>query len=96
MKPAAMQRDHTPVRALEIALLATRSTAFSASGSLPSRLPSVYAIGLVPLLSHIIGLVLCIVWVFSLWLLLAGRRWFPRANRSDRWRSWAACCSFSF
>ncbi len=30
-----------------------------------------------PLLSHIIGLVLCIVWIFSLWLFLAGRRWFP-------------------
>lgn len=77
MKPAAMQRDHTPVQALEIALLATRSTAFSGSGSLPSRSPSVYAANPMSLLSHLIGLVLCIVWIFSLWLLLAGRRWFP-------------------
>ena len=30
-----------------------------------------------PLLSHVIGIVLCIVWIFSLWMLLAGRRWFP-------------------
>ncbi len=50
---------------------------FLASGSLPSRPAAVYATGPMPVLSHIIGLVLCIVWVFSLWLLLAGHRWFP-------------------
>ncbi|MCY4386386.1 MAG: hypothetical protein OXC18_04690 [Desulfurellaceae bacterium] len=30
-----------------------------------------------PVVSHVIGLVLCIVWIFSLWLLFAGRRWLP-------------------
>ena len=29
------------------------------------------------LLSQIIGIVLCILWIFSLWLLVAGRSWFP-------------------
>ena len=77
VKRTAMQRNHTEIRALEIAPLPNRFDAFSASGSLPSRSPSVYAANPMPLLSHIIGLVLCIVWVFSLWLLLAGRRWFP-------------------
>ena len=77
MKRIAMQRNHTWIQALEMAPLPTRSGAFSASGSLPSRSPSVYAISPMSLLSYIIGLVLCIVWIFSLWLLLAGRRWFP-------------------
>jgi len=77
VKRTAMQRNHTQVRALKIAPLPTRSGAFSASGSLPSRSPSVYAVSPMSLLSQIIGLVLCIVWIFSLWLLLAGRRWFP-------------------
>ena len=72
-----MQRNRTEIRALESAPLPNRFDAFSASASLPSRSLSVYAANPMPLLSHIIGLVLCIVWVFSLWLLLAGRRWFP-------------------
>ena len=76
MKPAAMQRNYTQSRARGLPLW-IRFGAFSASGSLPSHSPAVYAANSMPLLPHLIGLALCIVWIFSLWLLLAGRRWFP-------------------